>query len=75
MQQSTIKDKPGENATVKLIDSQPRLTREELKLLWGAIQAGQNNSYLCRQCGRPCGRTFSSENSCELMIKLKGFSE
>ena len=71
MQQATIKDRPGKMATGK----PSKLTKEEIKLLWEAIQAGQNSCYLCRQCGRPCGKTFSSENSCELMIKLKEFSE
>ena len=75
MQQSILKDKSEESGIVRLNDNQPKLASEEMKLLWEAVQAGQNTRDLCLQCGRPCGKIFSSEHSCELMIKLKGFSE
>ena len=75
MQQVISQEKSGNEIVVELVDNRPKLTSEELKLLWMAIESGQNMGDLCRQCGKPCGKIFSSEHSCELMIKLKGFSE
>lgn len=70
-----LKQEMQNHVTVELVDNRPKLSQEELKLLWEGIESAQNMRGLCYHCGKPCGKTIPSEYSCELMQKLKSLSD
>lgn len=72
--QQILKQEMQNQVIVELVDNRPKLSQEELKLLWEGIESAQNMRDLCYHCGKPCGKTITSEYSCELMQKLKDLS-
>ncbi|MCK5707447.1 MAG: hypothetical protein KAI43_07315 [Candidatus Aureabacteria bacterium] len=75
MQHEVLQQELEKKIVIELVDNKIKLTQTELKVLWEAIECGQNIRSICWQCGKPCGKTISTEYTCELMKKLKSLAD